>query len=141
MVRHNLLLSAPLVWMVSIAISWPDYSVSGSFWVGVAVYSPGLLQSLFCRLRRRGEEEQVGTPHPPQGGCRPLDPRLADVIPDFSTALVDVQGFSVFLSSDSCRRHSRPTGCRAKGERCRQRRDAALPAPLSLCEQGFALRA
>jgi len=49
---------------------------------------PGLLQRLFCRLRRRGEEEQVGTPHPPQGGCRPLDPRLADVIPDFATALV-----------------------------------------------------
>src|SRR5581483_9213047 len=97
MVRHNLLLSAPLVWMVSIAISWPDYSVSGSFWVGVAVYSPGLLQRLFCRLRRRGEEEQVGTPHPPQGGSRPLDPRLADGIPDFATALVFGQGFSVFV--------------------------------------------
>src|SRR5581483_10721204 len=59
--------------------------------------SPGLLQRLFCRLRRRREEEKVGTPHPPQGGCRPLDPRLADGIPDFATALVFGQGFSVFV--------------------------------------------
>src|SRR5581483_826776 len=52
----------------------------------------------------------------------------------------NMQGFSVFLSSHSCRRDSRPrTGRRARGERCRQPRVAGLPAPLSSCEQGFAL--
>jgi len=53
-----------------------------------------------------------------------------------------VQGFSVVLSSWLLLPGlAPPTGRWARGERCRQGRDAALPAPLSPCEQGLALRA
>ena len=91
--------------------------------------SPGLLQRLFCRLRRRREEEKVGTPHPPQGGCRPLDPRLADGIPDFATALPSSQGFSkvVFSSRTARKRAVREEG--AGGGR------SPPPAPSSPCER------
>jgi len=53
---------------------------------------PGLLQSLFCRLRRQGKREMRGHLALRKGASRPLDPRFARFIPDFATALFRGQG-------------------------------------------------